>query len=209
MSARETVPEIDEDAPVAPRSLGVEALVGAQVRSLRLALGMTLSDLAGAAGLSPGMLSKVENGQTSPSLATLAAIASALNIPMGSFFAKFDEKSDATFVKAGQGLTIERRGTSKGHRYQLLGHGLRSELSVEPYLITLDEGSDAYPIFQHEGVEFIYMLEGSVAYAHGDRTYVLEPGDSLFFDARLAHGPLELRALPAVYLSIISAPRGA
>ena len=93
--------------------------------ALRTALGMTLSDLATAAGLSPGMLSKVETGQTSPSLATLSALAGALNMPLASFFTKFDQKSDATFVKSGQGLTIERRGSSKGHQYQLLGHGLQ------------------------------------------------------------------------------------
>ena len=184
----------------------LESLVGAQVRALRLALGMTIADLAQAAGLSPGMLSKVENGQTSPSLGTLSALAGALNMPLASFFTKFDEKSDATHVKAGQGLTIDRRGSSKGHRYQLLGHGLRAKLNVEPFLITLDEGSDAYPIFQHEGVEFLYMLEGEVSYAHGDQTYLMQPGDSLFFEAGIPHGPLELRRLPAVYLSVIVTP---
>jgi len=195
-----------EEASDGPR-MPLEAMIGAQVRALRLALGMTIADLAAAAGLSPGMLSKVENGQTSPSLATLQALATALNIPIASFFTKFDQKSDATFVKAGQGLTTERRGTSKGHNYQLLGHALRSELAMDPYLIRLDEKSDAYPIFQHDGIEFIYMLEGRVTYAHGDATYDMEPGDSLFFDARLAHGPLELKTLPAVYLSVIVSPR--
>ena len=191
-----------------PAAIPLEQLVGAQIRALRLALGMTGAELAGAASLSPGMLSKIENGQTSPSLATLAALATALNMPIGSFFAAADEKREATFVKAGQGLTIERRGTSKGHRYQLLGHSLRSKVQVEPYLITLDEGSDAYPIFRHEGTEFIYMLEGELTYAHGDATYVLGPGDSLFFDAAAAHGPLELKKLPAIYLSIIVTPEG-
>ena len=184
----------------------LEHLVGAQIRALRLALGMTGAELAAASQLSPGMLSKIENGQTSPSLATLSALASALNMPIGSFFAAADEKRDATFVKAGEGLKIERRGSSKGHDYQLLGHSLRSKVKVEPFLITLDEGSDAFPIFQHEGTEFIYMLEGEVAYAHGDQTYILTPGDSLFFDAGAAHGPLELRSLPAVYISVIVTP---
>lgn len=188
-------------------NISLEALVGAQIRALRTALGMTISDLASAAGVSSGMLSKVETGQTSPSLSTLSALAGALNMPLASFFTKFDQKSDATFVKSGNGLTIERRGSSKGHRYQLLGHGLRSEIGVEPYLITLDETSDAFPIFQHDGVEFLYMLEGEVAYAHGDKTYVMQPGDSLFFDANIAHGPLELRKLPAIYISVIVTPR--
>jgi len=169
---------------------------------------MTLAELAQAASISTGMLSKIENGQTSPSLGTLQALAAALNMPIGSFFTTFDRKRDATFVKAGEGLTIERRGSAKGHRYQLLGHGVRSAVQVEPFLITLDEESDAFPIFRHEGAEFIYMLEGEVAYAHGDRTYVLEPGDSLFFDAGAAHGPLQLRRLPAIYLSIIVTPPG-
>jgi transcriptional regulator with XRE-family HTH domain len=196
---------LDED----PAKRSLERLVGAQVRALRTALGMKLSDLAAAAGLSQGMLSKVENGQSSPSLTTLQALAGALNMPLSSFFTKFDQKSDATHVKAGQGLTIERRGSSKGHRYQLLGHGLRAEVGVEPYLITLDEGSDAYPIFQHEGVEFLYMLQGDVTYMHGDRTYRMEPGDSLFFDAAIPHGPLKLIRLPAIYLSVIVTPHDA
>lgn len=184
----------------------LEAAVGAQVRSTRKALGVTLSDLARMASISLGMLSKIENGQTSPSLATLQSLASALNVPIATFFATFDEKREATFVRAGQGLAIERRGSSKGHLYQLLGHSLRSATKVEPYLITLDDTSDAYPIFQHAGVEFIYMIAGEVAYRHGDATYVLHPGDSLFFDAEAPHGPLELRRLPAVYLSVIVTP---
>ena len=128
-------------------------------------------------------------------------------MPIATFFATFDEKREATFVRAGQGLPIERRGSGKGHLYQLLGHGLRSATQVEPFLITLDENSDAYPIFQHPGTEFIYMLEGEITYRHGAEAYRLRPGDSLFFDARALHGPLELRSLPARYLSIIAYPR--
>ena len=188
------------------RQIPLELLVGAQIRALRQALGMTLADLSAATSISTGMLSKIENGQTSPSLATLQALSTALNMPISSFFTSADEKREATYVRKGEGLTIERRGSAKGHRYQLLGHSVRSKVQVEPFLITLDEGSDAYPIFQHEGTEFIYMLEGEVTYSHGDQTYLLTPGDSLFFDTGATHGPLELRRLPAVYLSIIVTP---
>lgn len=182
----------------------LEAWIGAQVRSLRLALGMTIAELARSASLSVGMLSKIENGQTSPSLSTLQQLAVALNIPLGSFFARFDEKRDASFVRAGEGLTLERRGTRSGHIYQLLGASLRSRVRMEPFLITLTQESDAYPIFQHEGLEFIHMLEGRVVYRHGDADYELGPGDSLFFDAEAPHGPLELIELPCRYLSIIA-----
>jgi len=185
------------------KDASIESAVGRQVRATRTALGMTLAELAKAASISVSMLSKIENGQTSPSLTTLEGLASVLNVPIATFFATYDEKREATFVRKGNGLAIERRGSSKGHLYQLLGHSLRSSLQVEPFLITLDENSDAYPIFQHPGVEFIYMLRGEVSYRHGQQTHILRPGDSLFFDAQALHGPLELRKLPAVYLSVI------
>ncbi|MEL6266128.1 MAG: helix-turn-helix domain-containing protein [Pseudomonadota bacterium] len=182
----------------------LEIWIGSQVRTFRVALGMTMAELARSSSLSVGMLSKIENGQTSPSLTTLQHLATALNIPLASFFAKYDEKRDASLVRAGEGLTIERRGTRSGHIYQLLGASLRNRVKVEPFMITLTRESDAYPIFQHEGVEFIYMIEGSVVYRHGDANYELNPGDSLFFDAEAPHGPLEMRSLPCRYLSIIS-----
>jgi uncharacterized cupin superfamily protein len=97
--------------------------------------------------------------------------------------------------------------TRAGHQYQLLGHSIGKTIAVEPYLITLTEESDVFPIFQHSGLEFIYMLEGKVGYRHGDRTYILTPGDSLFFDADAPHGPEELRKLPIRFLSVISYSR--
>ena len=196
--------ESDTIDPAPERLLEIE--VGRQVREFRQSLGMTIADLARATRLSPGMLSKLENGQTSPSLATLQSLSAALNIPLTALFASYDEKRDATFVKAGQGLTIERRGTRAGHLYQLLGHSLRGSIQVEPYLITLDQHSDAFPIFRHPGYEFIYMLDGELSYRHADRIYRLEPGDSLFFDADAPHGPQDLRRLPATYLSVIVSP---
>jgi quercetin dioxygenase-like cupin family protein len=78
---------------------------------------------------------------------------------------------------------IERRGTKAGHLYDLLGHSLGDAISVEPYLITLAQGAVPYTHFRHAGVEFIYMLSGKVRYQHSDRTYLMEPGDALFFDA--------------------------
>lgn len=183
----------------------LEVWIGSQVKALRTTLGMTMSELSKATTISAGMLSKIENGQTSPSLATLQALATALNIPLASFFQKFDETREASHVKAGDGMVIERRGTRSGHIYQLLGAPLRNKVKMEPYLITLTKDSDTYPIFQHAGVEFIYMLDGELVYRHGEKDYQLEPGDTLFFDAEAPHGPLEIRTVPCQYLSIIAA----
>lgn len=194
-------------APRVSEPLSIEAAIGAQVRSLRKKHDMTVMELAKQSGLSIGMLSKIENGATSPSLATLQVLAKALNVPITSFFVQFEEQRDITHVEAGRGLTIERRGTKSGHRYQLLGHSLRGDLVVEPYLITLMANAQPYPAFQHAGIEFIYMLNGEVVYRHGDKSYLLKPGDSIFFDAGALHGPEELRILPMQFLSIIVYPR--
>ncbi len=185
----------------------LEVAIGRQVRAFRTQLNMTVVEVAKQARLSPGMLSKIENGNTSPSLATLNALSRALNVPVTSLFRKYEEERDCTFVKAGEGLIIERRGTRAGHEYQLLGHTIGKRVSVEPYLITLSEQAEVFPLFQHDGVEFIYMLEGEVVYRHGDRTYRLHVGDSLFFDADAPHGPEDLVEIPIRFLSIIVQPR--
>jgi transcriptional regulator with XRE-family HTH domain len=187
--------------------LKLEISIGRRVRVLRQRLQLTATELATEAGLSPGMLSKIENGGTSPSLSTLQALARALNVPMTSFFADFEERRDCSYVRAGQGVLIERRGTKAGHRYELLGHSLSGDIVVEPYLITLSEEAEPYVLFQHDGVEFIYMLTGKVVYRHADKLYPMSPGDALFFESGAPHGPEELVERPMTYLSIIIYPR--
>ena len=202
--ARTQTPRRVQDATPANQ---LEIAIGQQVRAFRKQLHMTVAEVAGQADLSPGMLSKIENGLTSPSLATLKALSSALNVPVTAFFRKYEEERDATFVKAGQGLNIERRGTRAGHQYQLLGHTVGKQVFVEPYLISLTEESDVFPLFQHDGVEFIYLLAGEMIYRHASETYRLTPGDSLFFDADAPHGPEELVVLPIRFLAVIVEPR--
>nr|WP_127557056.1 helix-turn-helix domain-containing protein [Nioella ostreopsis] len=187
----------------------LEVAIGREVRGFRLQQNITVAELAGLTGLSIGMLSKIENGNTSPSLTTLQTLANALSVPLTAFFRRFEEHREAVHTKAGEGVEIDREGTRAGHQYKLLGHigANASGVMVEPYLITLSEESDVFPTFQHGGIETIYMLEGEVMYRHSDRLYHLRPGDTLFFDADAPHGPEILKVLPARYLSIIAYPQ--
>jgi len=187
----------------------LEVAIGRQVRTLRRQKSMTITQLASEMGLSEGMVSKIENGQVSPSLTTLQSLSRALSVPLTSFFSGFEEERPVMHVKAGKGVEAERAGTRAGHHYTLLGHigGHSAGVIVEPYLITLTESSDTFETFQHDGMEFLYMLEGTVGYRHGREVYRLEPGDSLFFDADAPHGPERLEVLPARYLSIICYPQ--
>lgn len=204
-------PAFDQD-PHRVRELAernLEMAIGRSVRAFRRQQGMTVADLASVTGLSIGMLSKIENGITSPSLTTLQILSHAFSTPITSFFRGYEEKREVQHVKAGQHIEIERRGTRAGHQYNLLGHigSNSSGVVVEPYMITLTTESDTFPTFQHEGIELLFMLEGEVKYRHGDQLFHLEPGDSLFFDADAQHGPEVLVKLPARYLSIISYPQ--
>jgi len=187
----------------------LEVAIGREVRAFRHQKGMTVAELASATGLSIGMLSKIENGNTSPSLTTLQSLSNALSIPLTALFRRFEENREAVHTKAGTGVETERAGTRAGHQYNLLGHlgANASGVMVEPYLITLTEKSDVFPAFQHDGIEMLYMLEGEVDYRHGRRIYALKPGDTLFFDADAPHGPEILVKLPARYLSVISYPQ--
>jgi len=192
-----------------PKENNLEIAIGHEVRAFRKKLGITVTDLATATGISLGMLSKIENGNISPSLTTLQSLSRALGVPVTAFFRRYEEPRNAVFVKAGEGVELERRGTRAGHQYNLLGHidNNTAGVVVEPYLITLTADSDTFPAFQHEGMEFLYMLEGEVVYRHGDRLFTMQPGDSLFFDADARHGPEQLVRLPIRYLSIISYPQ--
>ena len=174
----------------------LEQAIGHQVRHHRKHAGLTVAELAAASQISPGMLSKIENG-----------LASALNVPLTVLFASFEQRRDCSYVKSGEGVVIRRRGTKVGHQYQLLGHSLDGPVIVEPYLITLSGDAVAYTGFQHEGVEFIFMLSGEVEYAHADRSYHLREGDAILFDSAAPHGPARLVKTPMTYLSIIIYPR--
>ena len=188
----------------------LEVAIGLEVRMLRRHLEITVAELAERANVSVGMLSKIENGLTSPSLTTLQSLAHALGVPISQLLRRFEEERNAHQVKAGEGVERDRRGTRAGHQYALLGYlgSNRSGVIVEPYMITLTDESDVFPTFQHEGLEYLYMVEGTIEYRHADTVYRMEPGDSLFFDADAPHGPERLVALPARYLSVISYPQG-
>ena len=183
----------DSAGPVSERSNRLEDAIGRQVRVYRTQLGMTIANLARQAELSPGMLSKIENGQTSPSLTTLQSLAAALNVPVTALFRQYEQDREASFVKAGKGLVIDRRGTRAGHQYHLLGHSVGDRATrAEPYLIVISEPSDVFPLFQHAGVEFLYILVGAMVYRHGSHVLCLGSGDLPFFGCVALLGPCAL-----------------
>src|SRR5258706_10811821 len=159
----------------------LSAVIAERVREFRLHLGLTVGQLAELTSLSKGMLSKIENAQASPSLATLARLSEALQVPVTAFFRGLNEEQDVMFVKAGRGLNIEHKGSGAGHRYESLGIMRAPSNTLEPLRVTLTERSNTFPLYQHAGTELIYMLSGRMEYGYGSSRYLLESGDVLQF----------------------------
>jgi transcriptional regulator with XRE-family HTH domain len=180
------------------------AQVGATVRRLRTAQNLTLAELAGSAAISPAMLSRMERGDVSPSLDTLAQLAAALNTSCAALLRAPDQAtSDAQHVKKGEGLEVVRRGTKRGHTYHLLASDRGPRKTFEPFLVTLTDKSELFPEFEHAGTELLHILEGSLRYKHGAETFLLKPGDTLTFRGDVPHGPEKLLKTPIRMLSVI------
>ncbi|MDO6564988.1 XRE family transcriptional regulator [Amphritea sp. 1_MG-2023] len=178
--------------------------IGMKVKKARLDEGLKITDVARISGISQGMVSKIENAQVSTSLETLSRLCSALGLPISKLFNDFDRpEGGAQFTKSGKGLEVVRRGTEKGHTYQLLTYQRGGKKIFEPFLVSMDDLSEVFPTFSHPGEEFLHLLSGKLIYRHGNHLYEMEPGDSLTFDAEIPHGPETLLEAPIKLLSII------
>jgi transcriptional regulator with XRE-family HTH domain len=180
----------------------LRSVVAQRLREYRTHLDWTLSQLAGRSGVSKAMLSKIENAQTTPTLSTLARLGSALSVPVTAFFRGLDEEHDLLHVKAGQGLEIQHRGSSVGQRYQLLGRMRFPHDRLEPTLVTIESDAEPFPLYQHGGSEFLFLITGSLEYGYGGRTVLLERGDALQFLGEVPHGPVRAIELPVQMLSL-------
>ncbi len=180
------------------------AVIAERVREFRLQLGLTVGQLADLTSLSKGMLSKVENAQASPSLATLARLSVALKVPVTAFLRGLNEEQDVLLVKAGLGLEIQHKGSGPGHRYQSLGSMRAPHNTLETLLVTLTHRADTFPLYQHAGTELLHVITGRIEYLYGDSRYLLEPGDTIQFVGEVPHGPNALIELPIQFLSVKS-----
>lgn len=181
-------------------------VVGLRVRELRLANEMSMERLAEVSGVSIGMLSKLENGQTSPSIATMTTLANTVGVPLTALFRGLDEEHDALVVPDGSGHLIEHEGGGDGRTYHDLG-ALRGPVRhLETVLITITKPDEVFPLFQHTGVEVLYVLEGRMEYGYGSKTYKLGKGDTMHIRGEVPHGPVATVELPVKFLSIKTQP---
>jgi transcriptional regulator with XRE-family HTH domain len=163
--------------------------LGAKLRQLRLRKKIALVDLGKHTGLSASMLSQLENGKLVPTLPTLARIAMVFDVGLEHFFA--DKRAHRVFsiVRASERLRFPDRADSPtpGYFFEVLTFGA-TEKSMSAYLaeFPLQESKDVRPHF-HSGAEFIFVLSGKLAINYQAEDHLLDPGDSVYFDASEPH----------------------
>jgi len=163
---------------------------------------MKLQEVAGSAGISKGLLSRIENGRTVPSLPVLLALIQALKVPMDTFFEGIDVAPPAPYVhrKAFEYTPSEKEATAGLYKHILSQNVLN--VALEASILTLPPGSPREPATT-DGYEFKYVLKGEVEYRLGDDTVLLQTGDSLFFNGRIPHAPVNRSTEPASLLVIL------
>jgi transcriptional regulator with XRE-family HTH domain len=184
----------------------IELQIGQKIRALRMERNVTLDQLASEVSLTKGQVSKIENGKVSSPVSTLTRIAVALAVEPGYFFRNAIESAPrAVMVRRAERKVIVGRGTKLGHSYESLAFGLPFKKDFEPYLMRIEERNidPSKNVFRHPGHELLYMLKGKMDYRYDGQVYHLEPGDSLFFDGTIEHGPTRVYQPPVEFLSII------
>lgn len=184
----------------------LEESLGNRLRELRRQQALSLRALAEKSGLSANTLSLIENGKTSPSVATLQQIAIALSIPITSFFEVKVNREPVIFSKQDQ-----RSSSAFLHgRLEELGTGVGNE-GLQPFVVSFDARTDSGPQpLTHEGSEFVYCLSGRVIYNVIGEEYTLEPGDSLLFSSKMPHtwfNPLEEVSKVIIVMATAEEPR--
>jgi transcriptional regulator with XRE-family HTH domain len=183
----------------------LDSQVGRAVRSRRKQSGLTLAELSDMCGISTAMISRIENGHSSASLASLGQIAEALSVPVISLFEYTLASTDINFVRANQGLNTVRVTPEDTHSYRILGthHSPAISFTASQVILSRGEGS-RFSTYKGEGFIFILAQKGSARYRCGDQVFEMKNGDSLSFDARLSNGIDSLLTESFTFVSVFA-----
>ena len=174
--------------------MGGNKIIGGKIREIRESKKITQEEVAERAGLSVRQIEMIEEDVTLPSLAPLIKIARVLGVRLGTFMD--DQTELGPVIHRGQLASTEdtinfSNDSSAGHKHMEY-HALSQDKSgrhMEPFLIDIcvGTGDEEYALSTHEGEEFIYVLGGIVEVCYGKHKYLLEAGDSIYYDSIVPH----------------------
>jgi transcriptional regulator with XRE-family HTH domain len=185
-----------------------EELIAENIKTLRKQKKFTLQELADLTGLTKGYLSKIERSQKAPPYSTLNRIAMALGVDAAFLLGERLNISDDTrlsFTKKNQGKIVDivrtlSEGSLYGYSYEALATDKPGK-NMQPFII--EPSFDEEATFQHEGEEFMYVLEGKHELDYDGNKYIMEEGDCVYFDSSVPHSGKSLGKKKAKLLAVM------
>jgi transcriptional regulator with XRE-family HTH domain len=164
----------------------IESEIGKRIKTARVSRQFTLEQLATQTGFTKGYLSRIEKSEKSPPLSTLGIIARVLGMTISFLVGEEDRKTSFGLVKKGDRPLIARKGTDVEYAYEAVAHTFPNK-KMEPFILTLPLNPKKKSLSQHEGEEILFVLEGTMKFLHGNREYLVEEGDCIYFDSGIPH----------------------
>lgn len=185
-------------------------VVGEKIKALRENKSISMEQLAELSGLAIEQIERIENNIDLPSLAPLIKIARVLGVRLGTFLDDAEDNGPAICRKEGAADTISFSNNAiqsrKHMEYRSLAKS-KSDRHMEPFIINVDPTSDNnFVLSSHEGEEFIYVMEGVMEISYGKNTYLLEEGDSIYYDSIVPHHVHAYEGQAAKILAVVYTP---
>ncbi len=184
--------------------------IGNKIKSIRECKSISLKDMAERSGLALEQIERIENNTDLPSLAPLIKIARVLGIRLGTILD--DQIEDGPVVcrqeEAIESISFSNNATtSRKHMdYRSLA-GTKCDRHMEPFIIDVNETEEKeFQLSSHEGEEFIFVMQGTMEISYGQNTYILEKGDSIYYDSIVPHHVHALNGQAAKILAVIYTP---
>jgi Predicted transcriptional regulators len=192
--------------------MSADNLVGSRIKNIREAKSISLKDLAERSGLGLDQIARIEENRDFPSLAPLIKIARVLGVRLGTFLDDQDALgpliSRKEQIKESVSFSTNQTSSHTHMNYYALSSD-KAGRHMEPFIIQIDPKDDnvEFTLSSHEGEEFIYCLEGQLEISYGSENYIINEGDSIYYDSIVEHhvhaaGPEGARILAVVYTPI-------
>ena len=161
-----------------------------KLKEVRKDKGLTLQEIADEAGVTKSLISQIENSRTIPSLPVMLGLIQALDIDLNVFFKDFISKApgENVIIRKKEQYQPFTKENASGYFYHRIFSKRFNDHHVDVVLLRLTKNAKR-PMVRTNAYEFKYVLQGSVEYTVGKNKYVLNQGDSMFFDANELHNP--------------------
>ncbi|MGF7140965.1 helix-turn-helix domain-containing protein [Roseimarinus sediminis] len=184
--------------------------VGEKIKKIRENRQISIEELALRSNLDSEQISQIEENKILPSLSPLIKIARSLGVRLGTFVDDHEQLGPVVTLaeEKNKGASFSNKNLkARSHMdFFALASG-KSGRHMEPYIVDIKPGeANDYMLSSHEGEEFIYVLEGAIEINYGKEVYVLNTGDSIYYDSIVSHNVHAYLDEPAKIIAVIYTP---